>query len=292
MVNWPNWNLLKSTSHKQLELEMGPMEVFLNEYILTPPNPTNVTIAKNALEHINKAKDELKNHRVQNAWALFYKAELLEYRLFTPEEVDALAGKTFFEDANLLDEGAKQNVYRLIGLTSGNSNWTLKTPVDLEKAIQARSIIQNYYNNKYIYLELTMQQLSILSAIAGVLTLIITVAISVMPSKIDIPTNNLLFWFTVGLLGGSGGSISGLLGLKDAFAFKSDTPERLLNKWLTIAKPVIGFAVAIIIAIFITAGLVQIANTSTSSYLILAMAFISGFSERLIIGAVAARLPT
>jgi hypothetical protein len=289
----PDWERLKSTSQKQLELELAPLEELLNEYVTNPPNPNKVLIAKNALSYVNKAKIELDKRRVQNAWALFYGAELLEYRLIDIQEIiDARAGKILFEHASLLDEGAKQNVRRLVGVASGNGDWKLNTPVKLDNLIEARRIVQDYYNDKYIYLGLTLELLSILTAIAGVLSLIITVTLTWIPSTSTISTTNWLFWFTIGLLGGSGGSISGLLGLQQAFALKSDTPERLLNKWITIAKPVLGFAAAIIIAIFVIAGLVQVANITISNYLIFAMAFISGFSERLIIGAVAARLPS
>jgi hypothetical protein len=290
MFNLRGSNWLKSTSQKQLELELEPLEEFLSTYD-NPSDPKKVAIAKNALSYVQKAKGEVQKRNVQNGWALFYTAELLEYRLMEPAEVDARAGKTLFEHAPLLDEGAKQNVLRLIGIASGNGDWKLATPVNLDNAIEARRIVQNYYNNKYTYLDLTMQQLSILAAIAGVLSLIIMFTLTSIPSTNAVPTGNWWFWFTIGLFGGAGGSISGLLGLQQAFSLKSDTPERLLNKWITIAKPVIGFSVAVIIAIFIIAGLVQVANIAVSNYLIFALAFVSGFSERLIIGAVAARLP-
>jgi hypothetical protein len=291
MFNLLDGNLLKSTSQKQLELELEPMEEFLIKYE-NPTDPKKVLIAKNALSYVQKAKIELKQRRIQNAWALFYTAELLEYRLMDNAEVDARAGKTLFEHASLLDEGAKKNIRRLIGIASGNGDWNLNTPVNLDNAIEARRIVQNYYNNKYTYLDLTMQQLSILTGIAGVLSLILIFTLTGFPITNVVPTGNWWFWFTIGLLGGAGGSVSGLFGLQQAFVTTGDTPERLLNKWITIAKPVIGFSVAIVISIFVIAGLVQAANIVVSNYLIFALAFVSGFSERLIIGAVAARLPS
>jgi hypothetical protein len=106
-----------------------------------------------------------------------------------------------------------------------------------------------------------------------------------------IASTNAVFWLNIGLFGAVGGSISGLLGLQQAFSSTNDIPEKVLNKWVTIAKPIIGFAAAVLIAIFIIGGLVQVADIAVSNYLIYAMAFVSGFSERLIIGAVESRLP-
>lgn len=287
----PEWNWLKSTSQKQLELELAPLEEFLDQYIKNPPVPANLSVAQKALLYVNKSRAEVREARTQNAWALYYDAELVTYQLMDPAEVDAKAGKLLFEDTAMLSDGAKQNIRRLIGQDSGSGGWKLVSPIKLENVIECRRIVQNYYNNKYIYLELTMQQLAILTVIALALSVASIITLTLVPSTGAVPTGNWLFWFTIGLLGGSGGAISGLLGLKDAFALKSDTPERLLNKWMTIAKPIIGFAAAIIIAIFAIAGLVQVADLTVSIYLIFALAFVSGFSERLIIGAVASRLP-
>jgi hypothetical protein len=138
-----------------------------------------------------------------------------------------------------------------------------------------------------------MQLLAILAVIVAILTSIVAFTLTMLvPTAVAAVPNNWVFWVTIGLLGGIGGSISGLLGLKQSFALDSDMPERVLNKWITIAKPIIGFGAAIVIAIFVFAGFVEVANIEVSTYLVFALAFISGFSERLIIGAVASRLPS
>ncbi len=300
MVTWkyPEWNWLKSTSQKQLELELSPLEEFLTHYIATnSPHPSkadSVDTAKYAQTLAEKARAKLKNRRVQDAWELFYEAELSQYKLMDRQEIDARAGKILFEDASLLNDGEKKNVRRLIGVASGNGDWKLQDNLDVDKVVEARRVVQDYYNDKYTCLALTLQQLSILATVAILLSVVIMFTLTGIPGTIStsISTTNLLFWFTVGLFGGVGGSISGLLGLQDAFALNNDIPEKVLNKWVTIAKPVIGFSAAVIIAIFVIGGLVQVSNVTISNYVIYAMAFVSGFSERLIIGAVQARLPS
>jgi hypothetical protein len=290
----PDWSWLKSTSHKQLELEIGPLEESLTQYLANPPTtstPDTKQKAKDALAYLTKSKAALSQRQVQNAWSLFYKAELLQYNLKSDDEVAARAGRILFENTRMLSEGSKQNVRKLIGKDSGNGSWDLQSPVVRERVIEARRIIQDYYNNKYIYLDVTMQLLSILAVIVAGLSVIVAATLTWVPTTVSAAPSSLLFWVTIGLLGGIGGAISGLLGLKESFALDSDMPERVLNKWVTIAKPVLGFGAAIVIAIFVFAGFVEVANIQVSTYLIYALAFVSGFSERLIIGAVASRLP-
>jgi hypothetical protein len=294
VLNYRDWNWLKSTSHKQLELELSPLEGFLQNYISTAPPASppsdGVNTAAFAISLTQEARAELDNHRVQNAWALFYKAELETYKILDPIEIKGRAGKILFEDTSLLDDNAKQYVRLLIGKDSGNGDWKLQDNLNTKDVVQARHRIQDYYNDEYTWLGLTMQMLSILAAAAVLLTIAIMIALTGIPN--DAPPTNLLFWFTIGLFGAVGGSTSGLLGIRDAFTTKSGTPERVLNKWITIAKPVIGFAAAVIITLFIKGGLLTLENITITNYVIYAMAFVSGFSERLIIGAVQARLPS
>jgi hypothetical protein len=290
-LHYPDW--LKSTSHKQLELELGPLEESLKQYLGNQPtDPVKIQYAKEAQAYLEKSKNALGKRQIQNAWALYYKAELLQYHLKPEDEVNARAGKILYESTNLLNAGAKQNIRRLIGKDSQNGNWDLKNPVETDKVVEARRIVQEYYNTKYTYLDVTMQLLAILAVIVAFLTSLVAFALTIVPASVAAAPNNWVFWVTIGLLGGIGGSISGLLGLKQSFALDSDMPERVLNKWITIAKPIIGFGAAIVIAIFVFAGFVEVANITVSTYLVFALAFISGFSERLIIGAVASRLPS
>jgi hypothetical protein len=290
-LQYPDW--LKSTSHKQLELELGPLEISLKQYLDSKPtDPVKIKYAEDAQAYLEKSKDALSKRKIQNAWALYYKAELLQYYIKPNDEVNARAGKILFENTNMLGAGAKQNIRRLIGQDAGNGNWDLKKPVDTDKVVESRRIVQEYYSTKYIYLDVTMQLLAILAVIVAILTSLVAFALTIAPTAVAAAPNNWVFWVTIGLLGGIGGSISGLLGLKQSFALDSDMPERVLNKWITIAKPIIGFGAAIVIAIFVFAGFVEVANIEVSTYLVFALAFISGFSERLIIGAVASRLPS
>jgi hypothetical protein len=140
-----------------LELELGPLEEFLKQYLANPVDPNKIQKAKDAQLYVDKANLALHQRKVQNAWALYYEAELLEYELKTKEELDARAGKILFESAILLNDGAKQNVRRLIGQGSDNGGWVLQKNVASSNVIEARRIIQDYYIKKYTYLDVAMQ---------------------------------------------------------------------------------------------------------------------------------------
>jgi hypothetical protein len=295
-LKYRDWYVLKSTSQKQLELEINPVREYLEHYVKVnaafKPEETaklnNFQTAKYAQTLIEKAKDELNNRRVQDAWALFYAAQLEQYKLLNNDEIAAQAGIILYQCAPSLDDGAKQNIRRLISKASQDGKWILKDNPSLSDVIEARRIVQNYYNEKYTYLGITLEQLSLLAGIVIVLTVGTIFMVTRIPD--NFANTTVLFWLTIGLFGAIGGSISGLLGLQQAFSSTSDMPQKVLNKWITIAKPIIGFSAAIVIAVFITAGLVKIADIEIGNYLMYGMAFISGFSERLIIGVVEARL--
>lgn len=334
-LNYREWQWAKSTSHLQLDRELSPLKIFLEDYVKNPPDPKKVQIAKEAKSLADETEVKLATGDVQEAWALFYRAELLQYKLLGTEEIDARAGRILFEQIGMLNDGAKKHVRGLIGKDSGNGDWKLKqTPIKTEKVIEARRIIQEYYTDKYTNLELALKQLGVLATVAVLASLAIIYATVAVPSDSfafdhlsaanftatevtatdfkatnftatnfnatdliasnasQVSSGHWIFWIAIGLFGAVGGAISGLYGIRQAYSLESGTPERVLNNWITLAKPAVGFAAAIIIATFLIGGLVQAANITISNYLVYSMAFISGFSERLIIGAVEERLPS
>ena len=332
-LNPKEWQWTKSTSHLQLDRVLSPLKIFLANY--KSSDPSKVEILERARVLAKDSEEKLKKADVQEAWALFYQAELEQYRLLGTKEIDGIAGKILYEENEMLSEGAQKHVRQLIGVDSGNGDWKLKpSPIDPEDVIEARRKVHEYYIDKYTNLGMALKQLAILAFIAVVASLSIIVLMLSVPGNsfafdhfsaanftaaevtstnfnstnftainfnaTDIFASNAsqvssahwIFWIAIGSFGAIGGAISGLFGIQQAYALESGTPERVLNNWITLAKPAVGFAAAIIIGVFLIGGLVQAANITMSNYLFYAMAFISGFSERLIIGAVEERLPS
>jgi hypothetical protein len=89
---------------------------------------------------------------------------------------------------------------------------------------------------------------------------------------------------TVGMILVSG-VLMGFFGGLVSFAFNwlradlsARSPDLRTQRWLSIARPVIGAAVAVPIVLFVEAGLINLGQLSPA--LVLALCFLGGFSER------------
>ena len=148
LVNWSD--LLKSTSHLQLERELSTLKTFLDNYEKNySSEPNNLQIAKGAKGTAKKAEDKLSACKVQEAWALFYKAELEQYMLLGSDELEGRAGKILFENTGMLGDAGKKRVRKLIGEDTGNGDWKLKNKVKPESVVESRRVIQEFYIEKY-----------------------------------------------------------------------------------------------------------------------------------------------
>jgi hypothetical protein len=108
----------------------------------------------------------------------------------------------------------------------------------------------------------------------------------------EIAGDNLFFWLTIALFGALGGIVSGINSLKAAFKSREDIPEKVLNGWVTIARPFVGLLAAVAIAVFLLSGLFTLLETTVTKYVLFAIAFASGFTERYIVGAVEKQAPS
>ena len=110
--------------------------------------------------------------------------------------------------------------------------------------------------------------------------------VTAVKTSVDISSGDLSFWCSVALFGALGGTVSGIITIKDAFKTKEDIPERVLNGWVTFARPLVGLLVSIAITVFLLSGIFTLLETAVTKYVIFAVAFASGFTERLIVGVV------
>ncbi|HLA99530.1 MAG TPA: hypothetical protein VJL34_13845 [Anaerolineales bacterium] len=82
------------------------------------------------------------------------------------------------------------------------------------------------------------------------------------------------------IFGVLGACISGILTLANS-STRQQIPEKLLNSWVTIARPLVGAVSALAIVVFVLIGILEFGDKSPGLYL--AAAFTAGFSERLLI---------
>jgi hypothetical protein len=100
------------------------------------------------------------------------------------------------------------------------------------------------------------------------------------------PTINLFstaFIGTVVLFGALGAAISSLMSLSSVLN-DSAIPERVGSRWLAVSRVTLGAASALILYVFVLAELVNVFVVTPSS--LLAIAFVGGFTERLLVRAV------
>ncbi|MDT3435973.1 hypothetical protein [Haloarcula sp. 1CSR25-25] len=93
---------------------------------------------------------------------------------------------------------------------------------------------------------------------------------------------------TAVLFGVLGASVSGLLSLTDVLG-AARVPERVGSNWLTVGRMVTGAAAALTLVVFLVAGILeQFIRIDSNLNTMFAVAFLGGFSERLLLRAVEA----
>lgn len=284
-----------------------------------------LAIGKKAPEMAKKAEEAIGSRQIQEGWEHYYQAYLASYQLLGEKTLRARA-MCILNSVENLDDEEKKTVQELIGQArEKDGTWELKTNLNREEIIAAQRTVQAHYTSAYTKLGMVLRQLAILGAVALVLTGAVIFSLPHIPNANVISGNftatnftaanvtgtdftaanfaatnvtvtgvtaignaantSLYFLLSVAIFGALGGTFSAMLAL--AKGSTGDVPERLLNSWLTLAKPIVGAVAAIAVFVFLLGGIIQALNIT--NYLIFAFAFISGFSERIILGAITER---
>ena len=148
--------------------------------------------------------------------------------------------------------------------------------------IEAGKFCQEHHTNTYIKLRTAQFQLEILAIIAIMPIIALIFLLPNISGQINFYNGALLG--SIVLLGIMGGCFSGILSIARGTS-KGRIPDQLLDSWLTLSRPIIGAVAALAISAFLISGLIQLGIYLTE-YLILAISFAAGFSERLLVKAV------
>lgn len=138
--------------------------------------------------------------------------------------------------------------------------------------------LQNYYW-KFHRLR---RQLRILGVVLILTLALLLVMVGSQPSFLfeEVATDNALLWFTSCLVGTLGGCLSAFQ-TYTANALEARIPEIYTNAVLTVLRPLIGGAAGVLAFIFLVSGLISVTVEKNAG--ILAVAFVAGFSERLVL---------
>jgi hypothetical protein len=236
-----------------------------------------ITWKNTACRFLADARSALNRHDIDTGWQCLHAAQREEILGYESEELKERALMLRYEVVKL--SGWRKNiVYELIGKPD--------TPIDssmsnraLFKAVQVRD---EYYNNKYFKIALRRRNLIILLGIILVSMALIPILsfLAVFPK----PFNDWRIFLLVELFGVLGATFSVALTLTKR-SVDARIPDQILGSFVTWMRPAIGALAAVAAYVFLQADLIFKDDFNKLS-IILSIAFIAGFSERLVINTI------
>jgi len=282
-------NMFPSLSHKRLDTALGPFELEIKRKISDmelkwreddPAKQQMRTAAGICLELIACAKKALALGQVELGWRFLVEADLTSLflidRLIDRTVLKQRAVSTLVESEEKLEGWRKKTVQTLLG-----EDGEVKNNVTPEELYASQKILQDHHTNTYIKLRTAQIQLEILAIIAIFSLISLGFVLPRVTDTVDFNDPALLF--SIIMLGVTGGCFSGIFSIARE-ANKGKIPDRLLNSWVTISRPLVGAMAALAISAFLLAGLIQLGNLNR--YIIFALSFAVGFSERLLVKAI------
>ncbi|HEY3420859.1 MAG TPA: hypothetical protein VGK23_09930 [Methanomassiliicoccales archaeon] len=220
----------------------------------------------------------------ESAWSYYYMSErsLLRLDWRENEALDSnylrIVAESIWAEANAkLEPWKKEKVQKLLF-----DEKTPKPTYTIEEIVQAKRIIDSHDHNVEYKANSVHWQLDVLGTLTMILLIIAVFVLTT--SDLTATLRNLSMLIMICVFGAFGGSISGIFSLsKISMKETAEIPIQSLSGWLTISRPLVGAVSALIIAVFILSGLMDVGTISPT--VILAVSFVSGFSERLILGA-------
>jgi len=271
-----------SASHARLANALAVYRVNLDYLVeqAAKQKEANLSWADAALTLLGRAEQALESRDVELGWRCFNASQRMRLFGLAALKLDDLqveAQAVLREGSAKLASWRKQAVEDLL-----SKDGQLIPNVDVTRVFYASQILHEYNDNLYQKLRGIRQQLTVLACIA--LLAVVAWAILAPPllgsaARIDDPK---LVISTV-LFGVMGASISGILSLAKGSS-EARIPDQLVNSWINLARIAVGAVAALAAYTFLISGLLQIGTVTAG--LVLAVAFASGFSERLVLRAV------
>lgn len=269
-----------SPEHGRLAGNLQAYSVELDRLILSRSGAqTDSTWAIAARALIDKAEAKLEDGRVDESWKCLDAARRMEHFGLEDEALIARA-HALREEAGKLNPWRKKAVETVLSDLDKRS-----TEAKRGRVYHAAWLRDEHLHNTYFKISLLRQQLNILGLILGLA--LASVLLLSMSDALDSPPGG-ADWRTllaIGLFGVLGASFSAILSLART-STQSRIPEQVVNSTVTAMRPLLGAAAALAVYVFLESKFINLEVTTWAG--ILAIAFASGFSERLVIGAVEA----
>ncbi len=266
-------------------IEIGHLKSKLEEANLEPSACGYDTLSR----LLEESASALKESDLTKGWKAFNTARGIEteiyYQLSKDKEFEKLATEwlqakavsVYSEGMKKLGGWRKQVIRSLL-----RDNNHLKAEISPSDLIQSEQILSEHHSNIYHRLEIIQRQFWWLAvfAVIAIVSWIVLLAIKHQLCPSETQVYDLTLNIQTIIFGVLGACISGILTLANS-STRQNIPEKLLNSWVTFARPLVGLVSALAVVIFVLSGILDINKQSHGLYL--SAAFIAGFSERLLI---------
>jgi hypothetical protein len=216
---------------------------------------------------LDAAEAALTEGDVDRAWACFHAA--VEVELLA----DALGGDGRLDDwAELLaaETTKLDSAWRRAAATA------LLESGDAHALYHVRRLLDEQYDNMWRQLRTFRRYLGALATLS-LLFVVSVVAVDALGGPL-LPDVGTSLFVAVALFGGLGATVSAAL---SAGRDSTRNPERLVDAWVGLARVAVGMAAALALFVFLHSGVVSLGPLSSA--LALAVAFVAGFSDRLLV---------
>jgi 8-oxo-dGTP pyrophosphatase MutT (NUDIX family) len=232
--------------------------------------------ARRARVLLRAAQNFLRRGMIDEGWQTLQTARRLEISVMNDDELAAHAAGLRAEADAKLGEWRRKTV-----------NEDLKATVPSYAALRhAQHVVDEHAQNVYRRLTIAADHLSSMAVIIGLLLVSLLYLSAVVPipiasAEVD-PFELTVYVLIFGMLGGA---VSAMLP-RERDGGSSRIPEQLAAATFSKLRPVIGGASALILYVFVNSGLF-VSGIELTHGMVLLFAFAAGFSERLIVRAIA-----
>lgn len=184
------------------------------------------------------------------------------------------------------DERKKLSKWRktIIQQLLGNDDGKLKDQIDLPDVVRAKRILDEHADNVYQKLYILKTRLQLLSIVSGLALLAWLIWPPFLPHSSVLASsqeNSYLMWFGVILSGVLGALFSSFSSTISTDQTEKRIPSELSTSIITIARLSMATVTALAASIFLASGVFNIPKPNYE--MMLAVAFVSGFSDRLLL---------
>jgi 8-oxo-dGTP pyrophosphatase MutT (NUDIX family) len=283
-----------SSSKRRLERDLALSQIEIRSLgERDAQRDANADWIRNSLQLLQRAEDICKYGAIDDAWNALKAARRWSlYGLFHQNKTlfDSMAQSIHREGtAKKIDSEWRKDVIREL-LSEGNKEFTFK-PIDksedIGKVFWAQQVLDDYQNSAYEKMYIFKKRLSFLN-IAAFLTIPMWIIFAPQLNKLKGIGGNMPFpilWLLVVLSGITGAIFSGFVRSFGNEIERLRIPNQIAESYISYARLFVGAISAIGATTLLSSGLIQI-GSALSLGLVLSVAFISGFTEKLLQNAI------